>query len=233
MDLTQLYENRFDVAERGRKARVWAALWDKVFSRWVRPSHTVVDLGAGYCEFINAAVAQRRIAVDLNPDTKRVADPGVEVHHESASELSFLKDGEVDVVFTSNFLEHLPNKDVLTQVIQAAWRVLRPGGTLIAMGPNIRFLPHLYWDYYDHHIPLSDRSVCELLKMCGFEIEYVEARFMPFTVKSILPQWEFLVRGYLALRPASSFLLGKQFLIVAKKASVSAGDAAGASSDAR
>lgn len=85
------------------------------------------------------------------------------------------------------------------------------------MGPNIRFLPHLYWDYYDHHIPLSERSLCELLRMCGFDVEHVEPRFMPFTVKSLLPQWAFLVRGYLALRPASSFFLGKQFLIVAKK----------------
>ncbi len=217
MELSQLYGNRFAGRERARKVQIWSALWARVFSRWVRPHDTILDLGAGYCEFINAAVAARRIAVDLNPDAVRLAAPGVEVHTASAAELSFLPDGSVDVVFTSNFLEHLPSKDVLTRVVQAAWRVLKPGGTIIVMGPNIRFLAGVYWDYYDHHIPLSDRSVVELLAMCGFEISRVEPRFMPYTVKSWLPQWGWLVRAYLTLRPFSSALVGKQFLVVARK----------------
>jgi dolichol-phosphate mannosyltransferase len=217
MELSELYENRFSAADRARKAQIWAALWARVFSRWVRPEHSVLDLGAGYCEFINAAVARRRIAVDLNPDTARFAAPGVEVHHAPVSGLDFLADGELDVVFTSNFLEHLPDKPALTAAVQAAFRVLRPGGIFIAMGPNIRLLPGVYWDYYDHHIPLSDRSVCELLCACGFVVQRVEPRFMPYTVKSRLPQWSWLVHAYLALRPASSFLLGKQFLVLAAK----------------
>lgn len=217
MELTELYENRFDAKARADKARVWSILWQAVFSRWIRPDDAVVDLGAGYCEFINAAVAKRRIAVDLNPDTAKLAAPGVEVHNESVSELGFLRDGEVDVAFTSNFLEHLPDKNAVTLTLKAAFRVLRPGGTFIVMGPNIRFLPHLYWDYYDHHVALSDRSVCEGLSMCGFQIRHVEARFMPYTVKSLLPQWAWLIRGYLALRPLSSAFLGKQFLVVATK----------------
>jgi len=40
---------------------------------------------------------------------------------------------------------------------------------------------------------------------------------MPYTVKSMLPQWGWLIRGYLALRPLSSKFLGKQFLVVATK----------------
>ncbi len=217
MELSELYENRFDAKARADKARVWSILWQMVFSRWIRPTDTVVDLGAGYCEFINAAVAKRRTAVDLNPDTAKLAAPGVEVRNESVSELGFLREDEVDVAFTSNFLEHLPDKNTLTQTLKAAFRVLRPGGTFIAMGPNIRFLPHLYWDYYDHHVPLSDRSLCEGLSMCGFQIRHVEPRFMPYTVKSMLPQWGWLIRGYLALRPVSSAALGKQSLVVATK----------------
>ncbi len=217
MELSELYGNRFSAADRARKVRIWAALWDHVFSRWVRPDDTVLDLGAGYCEFINSAAARRRIAVDLNPDTARLAAPGVEVHTASAADLAFLQDGEVDVVFTSNFLEHMPSKDVVTRVVNGAHRVLKPGGLLIVMGPNIRFLADVYWDYYDHHVPLSDRSICELLAMCGFEIRRVEPRFLPYTVKSRLPQWEWIVRAYLALRPFSSRLFGRQFLVTASK----------------
>lgn len=217
MDLSDLYAKRFDATERAGKVRIWGVLWRQVFSKWIRPQDTVLDVGAGYCEFINAVSARRRIAVDLNPETRTLAAPGIEVHTTSAAELSFLGDGEVDVAFTSNFFEHLPTKDVLTQVVRATWRVLRPGGAFIVMGPNIRLLPGAYWDFYDHQIPLSDRSVCELLTLCGFEIERVEAGFLPYTVKGLLPPWPVLVRLYLALRPFSSLALGKQFLVVARR----------------
>ncbi len=47
-----------------------------VTSRW-RP--TILEVGAGRCEFINNIVAARKIAVDLSTDTPRFAAPGVEV----------------------------------------------------------------------------------------------------------------------------------------------------------
>jgi SAM-dependent methyltransferase len=222
MDLTQLYRNRFDEADRARKARVWDVLYGHVFARWVKPDDTVLDVGAGFCEFINAARAQRRIAVDLNPDAKRFAGPGVELHTASASRLDFLGNGGADVVFSSNFLEHLPNKDEVGSVVREILRVLRPGGTLMLLGPNVRLIPGAYWDFFDHHVPLSERSLCELLALTGFEIEHVEARFLPYTTRSALPQAPWLVRLYLLLRPFSSAVLGKQFLIVARKPQASA-----------
>ena len=82
--LAALYANRFDDAERAWKQDVWRVLWTRVLSRWVGDADTLVDLGAGYCEFINHAVARRRIAVDLNPDTANSAAAGVEVRSASA-----------------------------------------------------------------------------------------------------------------------------------------------------
>lgn len=104
MNLSRIYAQRFSEKERVRKARLWQALWHGELSRLVSPADTVLDVGAGYCEFINSAVARRRIAVDLNPDTARYAAPGVEVHITSATELAFLGEGEVDVVFTVSVL---------------------------------------------------------------------------------------------------------------------------------
>jgi len=217
MDLRQLYRNRFDEADRARKARVWEVLYRRVLGRWINPEDTVVDLGAGFCEFINAARARRRIAVDLNADTRSLAAPGVEVQAASASDLSFLAGGSVDVVFSSNFLEHLANKEEVSRAIRETLRVLKNGGTLILLGPNVRLIPGVYWDFFDHHVPLSDRSVCELLAITGFELLHVEPRFLPYTTRSALPQAPWLVALYLALRPFSSAVLGKQFLIIAKK----------------
>src|SRR5690348_13691066 len=108
LNLKELYSTRSPTATDAARRDVWRVLWEEVFQKWVGPDDVVLDLGAGYCEFTNSAQAKRRIAVDLNPDTRNLADPGVEVELRSADDLSFLGDGEVDVVFSSNFLEHLP-----------------------------------------------------------------------------------------------------------------------------
>jgi dolichol-phosphate mannosyltransferase len=219
MDLKELYRNRFDEADRARKAAIWRVLYREVFGHWIRSNDTVLDLGAGFCEFINGVRASRRIAVDLNPDTTRLAAPGVEVHRVSASKLDFLATGSVNVVFSSNFLEHLPDKDQLLAVLREAWRVLQPGGTLMLMGPNVRLVPGAYWDFFDHHLPLSERSLCEALTISGFDLAEVHARFLPYSTRSALPQAAWLVALYLKLRPLSSGILGKQFLVIANKPS--------------
>src|SRR5512140_177595 len=108
MKLDVLYANRFAPEEEAFKSRVWEILWRRVFSRYIRPEDVLVDVGGGYCELSNAAVARRRIVVDLNPRAQGHAAPGVEVHVASAERMSFLADGEATVAFTSNFFEHLP-----------------------------------------------------------------------------------------------------------------------------
>lgn len=216
-ELETLYANRFGEEDRAWKDQVWEVLWRRVFSRWLGGEGTLLDLGAGYCEFINHAVARRRIAVDLNPETARTAQAGIEVRAASADDLGFLRDEEVDAVFSSNFLEHLPSKDAVARVLAEVRRVLKPRGRFVLMGPNIRYLADRYWDYFDHHVPLSDASVCEALLVKGFRLEHVEPRFLPYTVKGTRLRWRWLIELYLSLRPLSSRLLGRQFLIVATK----------------
>ena len=46
---------------------LWRTLVDACFQRYVGPTDTVLDLGAGYCEFINPVRCGAKHAVDLNP----------------------------------------------------------------------------------------------------------------------------------------------------------------------
>ncbi len=217
MKLDVLYSNRFSPAEEAFKARVWAILWRRVFSHYIAPDDSLLDVGGGYCELANAARARRRIVVDMNPQTRTRAAAGVEVHIASAESMAFLADGEATVAFSSNFFEHLPDKATLERIIAEIRRVLAPGGRLVAMGPNVRLMSGAYWDFFDHHLPLSERSLCELLLANGFELEKIEPRFLPATTKLRAPRWPWLVEAYLALRPLSSWVAGKQFLVVARK----------------
>jgi SAM-dependent methyltransferase len=120
------------------------------------------------------------------------------------------------VVFTSNFFEHLPDKDCLKRTLRQALRCLKPGGRLIALGPNIKYLPGQYWDFFDHHVMLTELSLAEALEVEGFSIKKVIPRFLPYTLVGA-PQYPvFLVRLYLML-PWLWAIKGKQFLIVATK----------------
>jgi len=102
--------------------------------------------------------------------------------------------------------------------LQEAKRILTIGGKLLILQPNIRFLPHNYWDFFDHHTPLSDRSLVEVLESLEMKIVRCYPRFLPYTTKSQLPKGPFWVKLYL-YSPWIWPLLGKQAFIVAEKQS--------------
>jgi SAM-dependent methyltransferase len=215
MDLAELYRFRFPEAGLEQKARIWKALCEGFFQQFVPLHATVVDLACGYGEFINNIRCERRIGVDLNPDTKNFLRPGVEHLNSSATDVR-LPSLSVDVVFTSNFFEHLPNKDTLDQVLAECKRILKPGGRLIVLGPNLKYVGQAYWDFYDHHLPLTDVSLREGLVQAGFEVERVVPRFLPYTTKSALPKHPALVSLYVKV-PLIWNVLGKQFLAIAHR----------------
>jgi SAM-dependent methyltransferase len=217
VDVTALYAHRFDPAERAARARLWAVLCAEFFQRWVGPRATVLDLGAGYCEFINHIRCARRLAVDGNPAVVDHAAPGVEARCGRADQLDWLAAGSVDVVFASNFFEHLPDSGALLAVLAEARRVLRPDGRLLVLQPNIRYAYREYWDFLDHHLPLSHASMAEALVLAGFRVVELRPRFLPFSTKSALPSWPILVRWYLRI-PLAQRLLGKQMFVVATPA---------------
>lgn len=216
MDFQKLYAERFAQEDLPAKSKVWKILCTEFFSRFVPRDGTVVDIGAGYCEFINNIKCGRKIAIDLNPDVTRFADPDVEVINESCMAVESLPDNSVDVVFMSNFLEHLQNKKEVFDTLQESKRILNMGGKILILQPNIRFLSSNYWDFFDHHTPLSDRSLIEALSALDMKVVENYPRFLPYTSKSKFPKGGVFVKMYLRL-PWIWPLFGKQAFIVAEK----------------
>ena len=213
-DLSQIYQARFKGQEDYRQ-RIWTVLCS-YFAKWIPADAAVLDLGCGHCEFINAVPARRKFGMDLNPDSSRLAHPDVTVLQQDCSSPWAIEAGTLDAIFTSNFFEHLPDKVALQRTLQNARHSLRFGGRLIMMGPNIKYLGGAYWDFFDHYIPLTEVSLEEALKTCGFDIEISVARFLPYTMSAgrVYPVW--MLKAYLAM-PWAWLLFGKQFLIVGRK----------------
>jgi SAM-dependent methyltransferase len=209
-----IYARRFSDDDLARKNAIWRVLCRDFFQRYVCPSDTVLDVGAGACEFINHIHCARKLALDLNIDTVRHASPDVHVIRGKSSAIGLLDSALVDVAFSSNFFEHLPSREELLVTLAEILRVLRPGGRLLVLQPNIRLVQGAYWDFFDHYLPLTDRSLAEALEIAGFELEEIRPRFLPYTTKSRLPQSPGLVSLYLKI-PLAQQLLGKQAWAVA------------------
>ena len=109
--------------------------------------------------------------------------------------------------FCSNFLEHLPNRETITRLFKEFRRILAADGPLLILGPNIRYTGAAYCDFFDHHIPLMDKSLVEALATANFSIEKLIPRFLPHTMADGKLTPLYLVRLYL-LMPVVCRLMG-------------------------
>jgi len=214
--LSQLYKTRFPEKELERKNAIWKVICEDYLQQFIAAGSLVVDIACGYGEFLNNITAKTRVGIDLNPDSARFLDSAVQFYNKDAMLVADIAHGQADVIFASNFLEHLPNKSVLDDLLKEVLGALKPGGTFIIVGPNLRYLPGEYWDFYDHHLGLTHLSLSEALELQGFELDLCIDRFLPYTTKSALPTHPLLVQCYLKF-PLAWRILGKQFLLVARK----------------
>jgi SAM-dependent methyltransferase len=214
-ELKKLYKARFGGNPAYRR-KVWHLLVSDFFQEYVDAGDTVLDLGCGYAEFINAVKCATKLAMDLNPDAPGYLDPDVKFLAQDCSSRWQLQNDSLNVVFTSNFFEHLSDKAALGRTLDEIFRCLVPGGTLIAMGPNIKHLPGSYWDFWDHHLPLTETSLVEGLSSRGFKIDKCFSKFLPYTMVKSREYPKLLLKLYLKF-PIAWRIFGKQFLVIARK----------------
>jgi SAM-dependent methyltransferase len=210
-DWDAYYRTRFQFHP--QRSVVW-----KCICEWLQPEipevGTVVEFGAGYCDFINNIRAARKVAVDVSSIVAREATPGVETHIGSCTDCSFLADSSVDTVFTSNLLEHLTLPQA-EETLREAGRLLKSNGKLIIVQPNFRYCYRDYFDDYTHITIFTDTGLADFVCSIGFNVLRLEPRFMPFSMKGNLPIAPWLIRLYLRspLKPRA----GQMLLIAGKE----------------
>jgi SAM-dependent methyltransferase len=176
---------------------VWRAIVEYV-ARDVGPVESVLELGPGYCDFINQFPAPRRIAIELNPEMRAFAAPGVDFRSDDATRLAGIPERSVDLVFASHFLEHLTEEQA-AGLLRRVRQVLRPEGRLVLLQPNFRLCAARYFDDPTHRTVFSEGDLADLLVATGFRLQRVVPGLLPFSMRSLLPKCYLLVRAYLAL----------------------------------
>ena len=214
--LPELYEARFDEREVSAKDGVWREIV-RYLERWIDPAAPVLDVACDRGHFIRWVNATERWATDIRdvqaslpPDVRFVQASGLAL--EEAVPASYF-----GTVFMSNYLEHLDSSDAVIEQLRVAAQLLKPGGRVIVLQPNIRLVGPHYWDFIDHRVALTERSLLEAAERAGLQTVDLITRFIPYSTKGRLPTAAPLVRAYLRFRPAW-WVLGRQSLYIGTRA---------------
>lgn len=211
------YRERFVENEFQRRKEIWKVICTDFLQNFIKKDDLVMDIAAGYCEFINTIKSKNKIAVDINPDVKKFAAKDVKVVMTPALKIPSSYTGKVDKIFMSNFLEHLNTKDEVIETLEKSFHLLKKGGQVIVLQPNISLTGNNYWNFIDHKIALNFNSTFEALRIAGFDVTLSIERFLPYTTKSIFPKIPFLIRIYLLIPPELRPFAGQSFFIGTKR----------------
>ena len=214
--LDNVYRRRFNDEEAAKKDGIWREI-AFYLQRFVPNDAVVLDIACDHGDFIRNIIASEKWATDIR-DVSRHLPTDVRFTCADGLDLSgVLPNSHFDVVFMSNYLEHLSSSTVVIEQLRVCNALLKDGGQVIVLQPNVRLVGGAYWDFIDHHVALTEKSLAEAAGLAGFRQQTLITRFLPYTTKSRYPMAPALVRAYLRFRPAW-LLLGRQTLFVGAKA---------------
>jgi 2-polyprenyl-3-methyl-5-hydroxy-6-metoxy-1,4-benzoquinol methylase len=191
----------------------------------------ILDLGCGYGRLL---LTLERLGypnlrgVDVSEEQVRLAGelglPCV-TRNDALSFLRDIQEGEIDVVFALDILEHLP-KENLIDLVSAVYRVLKPGGRFVIHVPNGQaiFSGSIVYGDLTHQTAFTQTSMRQLLRVGGFDqISCHEDRPIVHGAKSLFRNlaWRVIRLAfafiYLVETASGSILLSQNFMTVAIK----------------
>lgn len=208
------YHKDYLVFDKGR-----AVVWREIagyLKKWIPKGTAALELGAGYCDFINVLDFPQKMAIDIWPEFTKYAGNEVVCHVLDVRKINVGKfKNKFDLIMASNLLEHL-TIDEVNKLLSDCRKILSQNGKLILIQPNFTYSYQHYFDDYTHKSIFTETSLCSVLVQNKYKIVHVEPRFLPLTVKSRFPKWRILVRLYLSLpiRP----MAGQMLIIASFKA---------------
>jgi cyclopropane fatty-acyl-phospholipid synthase-like methyltransferase len=196
-----------------RRDYIWKSI-ARDLQKHIDANSVLLDLGAGYCDFVNNISASEKWATDLFPDLQDYANKNINVRTGSIFDKKIdIPDDYFDYIFASNFLEHFSQEEIPT-IFEFIRSKLKKHGKLILIQPNYKYAYREYFDDYTHKTVFTDTNIVDYLSSNGFTIEMLKPKYLPFSMKSKLSFGYKLIKLYLRL-PIRPF--AKQMLVVSAK----------------
>src|SRR2546430_3049618 len=190
--LKEVYEHRFDEADQAPKEAIGREL-GRYLQRYLAPSARVVDIACDLGYFIRNIRAGERWATDIR-DVGATLPPDVRFIRASGLDLAdVLPNNNFDLAFFSNYLEHLSSTEAVLEQLRVTFALLKPGGRVLILQPNIRLIGGAYLDFIDHQTALTAKSLAEAAHTAGLRTKQAITRFMPYHANSMPPQHPLLV----------------------------------------
>jgi 2-polyprenyl-3-methyl-5-hydroxy-6-metoxy-1,4-benzoquinol methylase len=128
--MDQYYNTRYTF-DKGRK-RIWMVICHYL-QKYIPTDAAVMDIGAGYCNFINNIKGGTKYTVDCNTNSKSFYNADIHFMNTGINDID--TKNKVDVIFISNLLEHL-NDVQLDNLFSKLSVLLNPNGKTILIQPN-------------------------------------------------------------------------------------------------
>lgn len=209
-------EIRFDNEDLLKRDLVWKVLIETHFQKYVNINDTVIDVGAGYCEFINNISCKKKIAIDSSSMIKKYANKNVNIIIKPLHKIPKIYYGKVNIVFMSNFLEHLETKRDVINTFNTIHLLLKKNGKVLILQPNIDLIKERYWDRIDHNLALNGGSIVEALKITKFRDIVFIRNFLPATMQTKMPINKMLINIYSHIPYFLRPFAGQSFFVALK-----------------
>jgi SAM-dependent methyltransferase len=110
---------------------------------------------------------ERHIGVEAFASRPPELSDSVEWLERSLGDLAPIGDGEADLVFAGQVIEHLWPEEIVGFLVESH-RVLSPGGTLAMDSPNRRITTAIGWEHPEHTVEFRPDEILELVTLSGF-----------------------------------------------------------------
>jgi SAM-dependent methyltransferase len=129
----------------------------RIVSRFLKPTGTFLEVGAGDCA-LSVAVSQRvrqAYAVDVSDEIMRGVDlpPNVELRISNGIDMP-VPENSIDVAYSNQVMEHLHPDDAFDQ-LRSIYRTLSADGVYVCITPNRMSGPHDISKHFEDEIALG------------------------------------------------------------------------------
>ncbi len=135
------------------------------------PGAVVAEVGPGRGEFARECLARKLEFIGFEPSAvwaEKLRAAGCRVVEETVPPLA-LESASVDLVHSSDFVEHLVDYRQAMKFFAESFRVLKPGGYISVIAPNYETIKALYFKYeYQHSFIVTRHRIRQMLADSGF-----------------------------------------------------------------